>query len=84
MMDRLQTLFLEEGDFFCFCTVELLDDGAWVGSVLFESKREHAARQARVAAFGHSVPGTFSDRDSAMSATTAYALRTVERDEVNL
>lgn len=67
-------LFLEEGEYFCFCEVSEEADGKFVGWVTFELRADHAAARERINAMRHRVTPPLNDRDQAMSAASRYAI----------
>ena len=77
-------LFLEEGEYYCFCEVSEEMDGRFVGWVTFERRADHAAKRERIEAMRHRVTQSVADRDEAMAAASRYAIEHARHDDTGL
>ncbi|KWR91146.1 hypothetical protein [Cupriavidus sp. IDO] len=75
-------VFVEEGEYFCHCSVWEAKDGKWEASVLFERKIDHT--NEFVPGLRHKIRDRFASRDEAMREAVAYARACVENTKTGL
>ncbi len=75
-------VWVEEGEYYCHCTVWKTKSGTWEASVLFERRIDHA--NEFVPGLRHKIKASFSSEDEAMTEAIAYAKACVENTKTGL
>lgn len=75
-------VLVEEGEYFCHCSVRESRPGMWQASVLFERKIDHTNKF--VPGLRHKIDEEFGSREEAMSEAIAYAKACVENTRTGL
>lgn len=68
------SMFIEEGEYYIWCSATLELDGGFVASALFERKSDHAAMKTLIPAMRHVIKERFEDPQEALSAAAQMAL----------